>query len=272
MKKILCPTDFSTTALNAIAYAAKLAKATGCTLTLLHVQSVFNFSFAPMTDEPPSPDIQVAEQLDAQSKEISKTFKISCYAEVVSKFSKLSNVINDAGREYDLIVMGSNGADDLYQFFSGSNTYNAIVKSNTPVLLVPENYTYCEIKTMVYAYDYLSARNLPIVHLAPFVKAVNCKLTVLQVMEEAFSQEAEDDLRELQFIFKTYKVEDIDSEYVTIKSSAIPQGINSYIVRNQPDVLALCSVHKNLLENIFHKSSIKSITAMTDYPVFVFHA
>jgi hypothetical protein len=44
MKKILCPTDFSETAHNAIAYAAKLAKATNCELTLLNVQSMFDFT------------------------------------------------------------------------------------------------------------------------------------------------------------------------------------------------------------------------------------
>ena len=38
MKKILCPVDFSETSQNAIAYAAKLSKATGSMLTLLNIQ------------------------------------------------------------------------------------------------------------------------------------------------------------------------------------------------------------------------------------------
>jgi nucleotide-binding universal stress UspA family protein len=201
MKKILCPTDFSESAQTAISYAAKLAKATGCTLTLLHVKSVFDLSFAEHRDSKHISTVQVTEELESQSKEVSKTFKISCYAEVVSKIGRLSSVIKDEAKGFDLIVMGSNGADDLYQFFGGSNTYNAIVESNTPVLLIPEGYTYCEITTMVYAYDYLRERNLPLQHLAPFVKAVHCKLTVLQIMEEAFSKDADDDLKELQFIF-----------------------------------------------------------------------
>jgi nucleotide-binding universal stress UspA family protein len=271
MKKILCPTDFSETAQSGIAYAAKLAKATGCTLTLLHVKSVFDFAFAEITDAKHISTIRVAEELEVQSKEISRIFKISCYAEVVSKIDSLSSVIKSEAKEYDLIVMGSNGADDLFQFFNGSNTYNAIVKSNTPVLLVPIGYTYCEIRTMVYAYDYLRERNLPMTHLAPFIKSLNCRLTVLQVLEEAVSKNVGDDLKELQFILKTYRTEGIEYEFDTIRSSEVSQSINSYIVRNQPDVLALCSLHKNLIEGILHKSIIKNISAISNYPVYVFH-
>jgi nucleotide-binding universal stress UspA family protein len=271
MKKILCPTDFSETAYAAIAYAAKLAKATGCTLTLLHVKSVFDYSFAEITDTKHVASVQVAERLETLSREVSEIFKISCDAEVVSKIGKLSSVINDVAKDYDLIVMGSNGAEDLYQFFSGSNTYNAIVKSNTPLLLIPEGYTYSEINTMVYAYDYLRERNLPLTRLVPFLKAANCRLTVLQVMEEAYSKEAEDDLMELQFIIRNLHGDDLNFAYDTIRSAEIAQSINSYILRNQPDALALCSVHRNLIERIFHKSIIKNISSVCNYPVYIFH-
>lgn len=271
MKKLLCPTDFSDAAHDATAYAAKLAKATGCSLTLLHVKSVFDLSLAETTGSKHIPSLSVTDRLEEQCREISHTFKISCDAEVVSKLSKLSSIISDVAKEYDLIVMGSNGAEDLYQFFGGSNTYNAIVKTETPVLLVPEGCTYTEIKNMVYAYDYLRERSLPLTNLVPFLKAVNCKLTVLQVLEETYSKEAEDDLKELQFIIRNFYGDDLNYEYDTIRSDQVPQSINSYILRNQPDALALCSVHRNLIEQLFHKSIIKNISAISDYPVYVFH-
>lgn len=271
MKKILCPTDFSATAHNAIAYAAKLAQATNCELTLLNVQSMFDFSRVEIIRGKETTVAGVAQQLEAQSREITKTFKISCYAEVEPSFRKLSAVIHDSAKGYDLIVMGTDGPDDLYQFFGGSNTYNAIVKSDIPLLLIPAGYTYSEIKTMVYAYDYLRERNLPLARLVPFLKAVNCRLTVLQVMEEAYSEVAEDDLKELQFIIRNFYGDDLHYEYDTIRSSEVAQSINSYILRNQPDALALCSIHRNLIQNIFHKSIIKDISAVSNYPVLVFH-
>jgi nucleotide-binding universal stress UspA family protein len=271
MKKVLCPTDFSDTAHDAIAYAAKFAHATNCELTLLNVQSMFDFTPIEVIRGKEMTIAAVAERLETQATEVSKAFKISCYAEVESSFRKLSSIINEKAKGYDLIVMGSDGPDDLYQFFSGSNTYNAIVKSDTPVLLIPKGYVYSEIKTMVYAFDYLRERNLPLTRLVPFLKAVDCKLTVLQVMEEAYSKEAEDDLKELQFIIRNFYGDDLNYEYDTIRSNEVAQSINSYIQRSQPDALALCSVHRNLIASIFHKSIIKNISVVSNYPVYVFH-
>ena len=271
MKKILCPSDFSDAADNAIAYAAKLAQATNSQLTLLNVQSVFDVTPVELVMGEDSKFAAASERLEAQSREVSKIFKISCYAQTESTARKLSSVIRDNAQKHDLVVMGSDGPDDLYQFFNGSNTYNAIVKTETPILMIPANYLYSEIKTMVYAFDFLRERTLPLSRLVPFIKAVRCTLTVLQVMEEGYSKEAEDDLKELQFIIRTIYGDDVTFKYDTIRSSNVVESINSYILRQQPDALALCSVHRNILEKLFHKSVIKNITSVSSYPLFVFH-
>ena len=272
MKKILCPTDFSDAAHGAIAYASKLAQETNCELTLLHIQSAFSISPVDVAMSNQIASADITEGLEAQSREVSKTFKISCYAEVESSFSNLSSVIRDKGKSYDLIVMGSNGPDDLYQYFGGSNAYNAITKSEVPVLVIPLGQTYSKIRRVVYAYNYLRERNLPLTKLVPWIKALECELTILQVMEEAYSKEAEDDLKELQFIIRSLSGIDLNYKYETIRSSDTAQSIDSYILKNQPDALALCSIHRNLAERIFHRSIIKHISAVCSYPVFVFHA
>lgn len=271
MKKILCPTDFSDAAHGAIAYAAKLAQVTQSELTLLHVQSLFDLSPVELVRGNSSMiTTSIRERLEAQSLEVMKTFRVSCYPEVHSGFSKLSSVISAKGNDFDLIVMGSDGPDDLYQFFGGSNTYNAIARTNVPVMVIPVGYVYEEIKEIVYAFDYMRERTLPLARLVPWVKALGCQLTILQVMEEAYSAEAEDDLMELQFILRNLHAEYSNFSYDTIRSSDVAQSINSYVLENQPDALALCSVHRNLVKRIFHKSIVKDISAICSYPVFVF--
>jgi nucleotide-binding universal stress UspA family protein len=190
---------------------------------------------------------------------------------VESSFRKLSSVIRDRAAHFDLVVMGSDGPDDLYQFLSGSNTYNAIVKSEVPVLIVPAGYVYSEIRSIIYAYDYLKDRNLPLAHLVPLAKSLQCRITVLQVMEDAYSKDAEDELKELQSILTTFYSDDIALAFETIHASEIAQGINSYIQQHAPDALVLCSVHHSLLDRVFHKSVIKHISAIGNYPVIVFH-
>lgn len=271
MKTILCPTDFSEAALNAIAYAAKLAQVINGELTLLNVQSLFDLTPVELVRGKEMTIKGASERLEAQSIEVSRAFKITCYAEVEPTFKKLSSIIHDKATQYDLIVMGTDGPDDLYQFFLGSNTYNAIVKAETPVLLIPSGYGYSEIKSIIYSYDYFHEKNLPLTRIIPLLKALNCDLKVLQIMEESYSKEAIDYLKELQTLMQTFYKDDVKINFDTIHSAEIAQSINSYILRNQSDALALCSVHRNLISQLFHKSVIKHISAVCSYPLFVFH-
>src|SRR5204863_4394030 len=105
----------------------------------------------------------------AQSLAITNTYKIPCYAEVQPSATSLAKTIADKANGYDLVIMGTNGADNLFQFFYGSNAYNAILITNIPVLLIPESCPYTEIENIAYAYDYLSERKLPIQQLIPLI-------------------------------------------------------------------------------------------------------
>jgi nucleotide-binding universal stress UspA family protein len=271
MKKILCPTDFSDTAHAATAYAAKLAQATNCELVLLNVQSLFDFSVEELFQGKRVTIEVAASQLEAQAQQIAKSFHISCYAEVEPTFRRLSSIIQEKSGQYDLIVMGTDGPDDLFQLMGGSNTYNAILRTQIPMLIIPAGFVYSEIRSMVLAFDYLRERSLPLTLLSRFVKALKCKLTVLQVQEAAFSQVAEEDLQGLQVVFRNIYDDDLTFSYDAVHSDQVAQSINSYMLQNQVDVLAVCSVHRNLIERLFHKSVIRELSAISRYPIYVFH-
>ena len=172
--------------------------------------------------------------------------------------------------EFDLIVMGTNGADDLYQFFTGSNTFNTILKTKIPLLLIPDTCNYVEVKLVVFAFDYLRERYLPTTGLKEFIKSLNCNLKVLQVVEEAFSKRAEDELKELQLMFKPL-YQDFHYTFDTIRSDEIAESISNYVQLNRADVLALHASHRNVVERFFRKSITKNISAICNYPLYIFH-
>ncbi|HMG94395.1 MAG TPA: universal stress protein [Chryseolinea sp.] len=267
MKKILCPTDFSDAAQNGIAYAAKLAKVINGELTLLNVHSSIEFV-------PPDSGKDLAsitKQLQLESDEINRTFHVPCNAVVETTLRTLTSVIEDLSDQYDLIVMGSNGPDNIYQFFRGTNAYNAAVNAKVPVLIVPEKYVYSEIRNIVYAFDYLKERKLPLEKLTKFASVLKAQVTVLQIMEEAESKGAAEDLHELQLIIKNLYSGDVPLKYETLRSSDIALSVNRYVSNVEADMLSVCSVHMNVVERLFHKSVIKNIAATSDFPVFVFH-
>lgn len=271
MKKILCPTDFSETAQNAIAYAAKLAHQIGAQLTLFNVQSLFELTALELVGRKALRVEAYKELLEQESFEISRTFKISCYAEVQPSSSSLTKTIANKAIGYDLIVMGTNGEEAPFEFLSGSNTYNAVLKTNVPALIIPNGCMYSEIKNVVYAFDFLRERKLPISQLIPLIDALKAQLTVLQVMEEAYSKDTEEYLKELQYILEENYGDQIALQFHSIRSSSISRSINDYVRKNQPDALAVCTLHRNFLETLFHKSVIKNLSSVSEYPVFVFH-
>jgi nucleotide-binding universal stress UspA family protein len=267
MKKILCPTDFSDAAQNGIAYAAKLAKVINGELTLLNVHSSIEF----VPPESGKDLASITQQLESQGDEINRTFHVPCNVIVETTLRKLSSVIQELSGQYDLIVMGSNGPDNVYQFLTGTNAYNAAVKAKVPVLIIPETYVYSEIRNIVYAFDYLRERKLPHKDLMKFASALKAEITILQVMEEAESKRADEDLRELQLIIQNLYSGDVPLKYESLRSSDVALSVNRYVSNVQADVLALCSVHLNFVERLFHKSVIKNIAATTDFPLFIFH-
>jgi nucleotide-binding universal stress UspA family protein len=269
MKKILCPVDFSNAAQNAIAYAAKLSKATGSVLRLVNIQP----AQAVIKDSDHEVLLgAVSERLEEIGEELRKFLKISCETEVIESPSLISDAIVQNCADANLIVMGTHGIESLIEFFRGSNTYHAMRKSRIPLMLIPEACIYSEIRNVVYAYDYLGERKLPLNQALTFVQLTNCGLTVLQVNEEAVSDDVNEDMKELQFIINEQcKDEDIIINFNSIRSSDIAPAINSYMNRNESDVLALCTIHRNFIQDMFHKSVIKTISEIADYPVLVFH-
>jgi nucleotide-binding universal stress UspA family protein len=269
MKRILCPTDFSEAAEQAIAYAAKLCKKVNAELTLLNAQTIFSL--------PPEEVIKgkflatepVRSRLEDQCYQVMQVFKITCLSEVEPSNKSLSDIITQRAKDFDLIVMGTNGADDYYQFFFGTNSYQVIRLSTIPVMLIPHGCGYQDISTIVFAYDYEHEHKLPMTQLTEWAKLLEARVTVLQVKDH-YSHEAEVSAKEIQQRSKM-STEAIDVHFDTIYSNEVISSIDSYVLRNNADALALCSMNPSIIQTLFHKSIIKALSATASYPLLIFH-
>lgn len=269
MKKILCPTDFSETANNAIAFAAKFAQVTESELVLFNVHSVFTLSPLELIKGKSDSVELIKEQLEAQSREVARVFKISCYSEVQLSGVELASIIGSNANQFDLIIMGTDGENDLYQFFTGSHSYNVIKKAAVPVLLVPPDCNFGDIELTIYAFDYLKEERLPVEQLEVWLKLLRSKLCVLEVLEESVSQKVNRELADLQILIQ--EIIPLPLTFDTVHAANIPESINEYVLKMKGDMLALCTQHHSILGRLFHKSVIKAISIMARYPVFVFH-
>lgn len=271
MRTILCPTDFSETALHTIAYAGKFAKATGSDLTLLNVQSLFFLKASEAVWGKEMTIQAVNDRLEDQCREVSRVFKIACYPEVSATVRSLSTVIAERAEAFDLIIIGHSGAQDFYGLFFGSNAYHVVKEASIPVLLLPSGTGYQDVTSIVFAFDYWGAQGVPLVQLARWAKILESNIRVLQVARSNPSREVQDSLEAVQHIIRE-RYKEIAIQFDTVYSDdEVGEGIHHYMLHHDADILALCSMHHGFAEKIFHRSVIKKMTALAQYPVFIFH-
>lgn len=271
MKKILCPTDFSDASLNAIRYAAKIAQVSRASIMLFYVKSLFEISPRDLLRGESEEVSHIQDSLEELAREIGRTFDVSCFSEVHVSGTVLSSVISRMGNEFDLIVMGSDGPDNLYEFFLGSNTYNVIRNAAVPVLMVPGKVGYSEIRKAVWAFDYFRKGFPPMEQVLDFQKSLKFDLTILQVLEESYSELQNSTLREMQKVIREDLPEEVRLEFDTIHTGKLEDSVHQYMLRNEVDLMIVNTEHYSLLKRIFHRSLTKQITASGQYPVLVLH-
>jgi nucleotide-binding universal stress UspA family protein len=140
LKKFLCPTDFSETALEALRYAVDLARSQGAEIELLHVHHVPLHGSdvkAPKTVE----DLPEAlrkdlggrialwqEQVDLAGVTLRTSLAVGTPHEAIVAAAKRTGA--------DLIVMGTEGHSGLARMLIGSVTDRVLRTSDRPVLTV----------------------------------------------------------------------------------------------------------------------------------------
>ncbi len=272
MKKIICPTDFSETAQHAVTYAAKMAQKCGAELTLFHVQSLWDLIPVELVWGKDMTHQAIANHIEELSLEITRVYKISCKGVIQKSNQSVSKLIaNESNHQYDLIIMGTEGPNSLYEFFAGSKTYQVTKKAQVPILLLPPNIEFQEISSIVYAADYFHEQDLPLNQLVSWATILQSKITVLQIITEPFKQEIEETLTQRQLHFQQKGNNQFDLDFITIYSGHVIDGINYYLLKKSCDLLAVNTRHHNFLKKLFHESIIKIISASPQLPTFVFH-
>ena len=143
-KTILCATDMSPRSIYAIESAFSLAEKFNAKLHILNSQVNLN-----SPEERLMSRISVKKRID-ENKELAENIKLRI-SEIVNNLAVITQydfllregtpekVIIDVAAELnaDLIVMGTNGADHMSDYFLGTTASNVIKSANCPVLVLP---------------------------------------------------------------------------------------------------------------------------------------
>jgi nucleotide-binding universal stress UspA family protein len=156
--EILVPTDFSDTSLKAFEIAAMFAKMTKGHVTPFHsyipLSEIDGYFYMGLGVTAQLGNADLDKMLLGRLDEIAETYIPSQYRKPAKLgVGNAANAITHVSDDYDLIVMGSHGRSGVSRFIMGSVTEKVLRMVKSPVLVVRENTTLTEVKSILMPLD-----------------------------------------------------------------------------------------------------------------------
>ena len=154
MKKIIVPVDFSEHSEYALKTAAKFAKKFNAEILALHMLEMTDVMLTAsdgFQNEQAIFFYKLAEQ--KFEKFLEKEYLNNIKVTPIIKHFKVFSEVNDVAEKHDadLIIMGSQGASGVKEFFIGSNTERVVRNAEIPVLVVKNQLKDINFETVVFA-------------------------------------------------------------------------------------------------------------------------
>jgi len=278
MSKLLIPIDFSEYSNNATHYACQIAKESGQEIDLIHVFSSHSNSLANVTGESPLHDPRVPEAEESMNNTITK-FQDEFPGIKLNSIFRNGNLYDEikavtSATDYDAVVMGTHGASGLESVFIGSNTYDTILNTKTPVLAIPASSTNYKKDHIALLCNFKEAELSALQQAIPLFKN-DFRLILIHVNTNEKSV-AEVDLNFKDWINRIESELGISDISYIIKPQTlfmrqkepVAQAINSVLIDEQVDILILTKSKKSVFRKLTESNVIKKMAFNIKIPTF----
>lgn len=263
MKKILFPTDFSSTANNAFLYALHLAKVYDADIDVLHTTSKLKMDIAEAELKDFDHYIDYLETLRDQQNE---NFEIEIDGHMMTGDLVIAIQEMSSKNDYVYIVMGTDGENSVNDKILGTNTLNVANLSSVPVLAVPNHVKFKPNKKLGFASRLLENEFLTLKKLIQLAKPQGQALEVVHVSKEGMLNAEEE-------TSKTYWEKHFDEEELEITiihNKNVDEGIAEFVESKSIDIL--CVIHREMsnVERIFKLNHSKRLLKVLNIPIFIY--
>lgn len=276
MKNILLLTDFSENAQNAIDYAMEFFKGGTYNFFLLNVHKVSKYTTGDLMTSTATTSVydsiikdpkvaleNVIKNIDATFANENYSFETICdydsFVSAVNQTIKLKNI--------DLIVMGSNGATGTKEVIFGSNTINVIRNVDCPVLVIPQEYKYKALNSIVFATnadDKFTRKPLKL--LMYIISKFNSELNILTLEKDEGIHFSKEKKIKMDEFFKG-----INHSFYTIENVPKDIAIDSFVQIKQVDLTATIINKESFIKRLISGSITDEITYNSRVPLLIMH-
>ncbi|WP_026770082.1 universal stress protein [Asinibacterium sp. OR53] len=275
MKTIIAPTDFSPISLNAVDYAADMALCIGANLNILHVYSIP----VTMTEGPllstylDDIEEEVGIRLSAIKEQMLNRLQDKIIIHVEAKLGDVVTEIEQYSNRLKpyAVVMGTESADAVDRFFLGARSFKAMNELEWPLILVPADTKFKDIKKIGFACDFRDVNeSVHAEEIKQLVKEFNAELHILYVRNEPSNPEAEWETEiELRRLRKMLGATSPTFHYLT--HTNIEDAIIEFAEQNKLDLLIIIPKNHDFISRLFRHSHSRHMVLHAHIPIMTIH-
>ena len=259
MNTVIVPVDFSETSLNAARYAVKLL--TGHKEVEIILYNVFD---KPEAEENRIENLETfrAELLQHREANITILTKLGHFLTELEKLAR--------HRQADLIVMGIIGHSSLAHAFMGSDALKMAENKFCPVMIIPTNAVYSEIKNVLFTTDLKNTMSTtPSVPIKKVLATFQPKLHIVNVNSDyyiALSEQYEGEQEKLKEMFAEF-----DPEFYFLRQYDIDEAIEQLARDKNIDLIITVQKQHSMVHKLFSTKHTKKLAYQSTMPVMVTH-
>lgn len=269
IKRILVPTDFSDCSINALRYAARLAKRTNTSeIIILNAYTVplaytdLNISYDLGENE-----TNIKKFIEEEFQKLEK--RVPELKELNYTTVKAHDYLIDAAlsicltQSIDLIIMGTKGAHGIDEVILGTNAHRMIKEQLAPVLVIPEKAEFKGIENIALSSDYKGIMAELLNPLKIIRNVFGAKVHVVHVSEKTIlEKDKAAEAKNLELYLR-----DLPHQYHFMVDKDIETGIELFAEKQNIDLLVVLPRKKGLFEKLFGISESKSLIFHTKLPL-----
>lgn len=258
MKKIIIATDYSPEASNATDYAAQIAAKRGYGLVLF---TLYNPSIHALNARSPSTFLNEMmtdnqKKLEDLATEIKTNFNIevTTYFSTGSFFEEMERCIETTGAT--MLVMGM-AQKSIEQDLLGNTTTTAIHRLKLPILSVPLDVSYHDIKHILFAYDAtheVPEQALEQVH--TLAEDYGATVEIFNVKDRTDQIENDTNTSTIDEL-----MDDISYYYKNVESTEVIKAIRQETLETKTDLLVMVPQQYGFWSSIVHRSKTRMMAS-----------
>ena len=277
MKTILYATDYSDNAKTAIKYAHVLSSKMGATLLVIHIYKL---------------PLILGLELEAFYEELEKTTFEKNQTKLINfckkhlgqnldflnvktySFEDLSvvhGVISKASEhKASMIIIGMKKESAIKELFMGDTSMDIIEKAPCPVLAIPKDANFQDLKTIVYATDF-EQEDIEAIHkVSQIARKFNSNIKVVHIStaKEPDGKVQMEWFKEMVRQKVTYK----KMKFEVLTSDEIFVALRAYLETVDANLVAMLEREKSgFLRNLFHRDLVKEMESFGKIPLVSFN-